>query len=263
MYDTLSSGLLCSISCLRRQVSFASLPRRFARKCISAWHVLFVPLSSQVSLSYPSLLMRCFVTIPSEIPKRKLTVCCVLDEAERVVLFHFVTPRLVLWHVWCCPAQSLFAYMWTNGGNLSISIEQVAPGTPFSSLAMRFTFILSLSVGHVIFLAVSFTLCVMSARPWNMHSRFPTAVLYTARFWFSSSICDSVVGCPLRAWSRHGSRVFQTEHENHVSDILQICLNRMSASRSPNHSAEKEDFFTQFLHSSHDPHEELICQTLN
>ena len=104
-----------------------------------------------------------------------------------------VTSPLVLLHDWCCLAQSLSVYTFTNGGLLLISIKRFALGTPFRYLAMRFTFISSLSVGHVIFLAVSFVLYMMSARSWHMYSSFPTAVLYTARFSFSSSTSVSVV----------------------------------------------------------------------
>ena len=41
---------------------------------------------------------------------------------------------------------------------------------------------------------VSFTLHMVSASSWHMYNSFPTAVLYTARFSFSSSTSDSVVG---------------------------------------------------------------------
>ena len=62
-----------------------------------------------------------------------------------------------------------------------ISIKHFAIGTPFKCLAMRFTFISSLSVGLMIFLAVSFTLYRMSAHSWHMYNSFHTAVLYAAR----------------------------------------------------------------------------------
>ena len=178
----LSSGLHCSNSCSHRQVSSASSPRRLARTCAIALHVSSVP--KLVSMSMPSMVgcrqwftrvtwyrscfKRCFVTIPSEIPgvraynsasaELKLTDCCVLDQAERVALPHCVTSPLVLLHDWCCLAQSLSVYTFTNGGLLLISIKRFALGTLFGYLAMRFTFISSLSVGHVIFLAVSFVL---------------------------------------------------------------------------------------------------------
>ena len=152
---------------------------------------------------YRSCFKRCFVTNPSEIPvvraynsasaELKLTDCCVLDQAERVALPHCVTSPLVLLHDWCCLAQSLSVYTFTNGGLLLISIKRFALGTPFRYLAMRFTFISTLSVGHMILLAVSFILYMMSARSWHMYSSFPTAVLYTDRFSFSSSTSVSVV----------------------------------------------------------------------
>ena len=124
----------------------------------------------------------------------KLTDCCVLDQAERVVLPHCVTSPLVFLHVWCCPDQSLSVYTFTNGGNLFISIKHFAIGTPFKYLAIPFTFISSLSVGQVICLAVSFTLYMMSARSWHMYNSFPTTVQNTARLSISSSTGDSVVG---------------------------------------------------------------------
>ena len=42
----------------------------------------------------------------------------------------------------------------------------------------------------------------------------------------------------------------QTKHGNHASDVLWICLNRVSANRSLDHSAKREHFITQSLHSS-------------
>ena len=47
-------------------------------------------------------------------------------------------------------------------------------------------------------------------------------------------------GCPVHGsflvlftqWSRSGSRILQTKHDQHVSDVLRICLNRVSTSRS-------------------------------
>ena len=46
-----------------------------------------------------------------------------MDQAERVVLLHCLTPPLVLLHVWCCPAQSLSVYTFTNEGKLLISLR--------------------------------------------------------------------------------------------------------------------------------------------
>ena len=81
------------------------------------------------------------------------------------------------------------------------------------------------------------------------------AVLYTARFSFSSSTGDSVVGVLCTLGVDTG---LEAKHGDRVSDVLRICLNRVSTSRSLNHSAEKEDCVTEFLHSSHDPHHDLI-----
>ena len=138
--------------------------------------------------SYPSLFERFFVAIPvvraynSVWAELKLTDSSVHDQAERVALLYCVTPPLVLVHVCCCLAQSLSVYPFTNSGIVLISIKHFAFGTPFRYLAMRFTFISSLSVGQVIFLAVSITLYRMSARSWHMYNSFPTTVLHTARF---------------------------------------------------------------------------------
>ena len=136
-------------------MSFASSPRHLARTCTSALHVSSVQkprldahafadwLSTWFTsvTSCPSSFKRCFVTMPSEISavgaknsasaELKLTDCCVLDQAERVVLPHCGTPPIMPCAFWCCPAQSLSVYTFTNGGNLLISIKHVAIGTPF------------------------------------------------------------------------------------------------------------------------------------
>ena len=112
---------------------------------------------------------RCFVTILSATPvvratnsasaELKLTVCCVRDHAVSVAFRHCTTPPLVLLHVVACLAQSLSVYTFTNFEGVVISIRLFAPGAPFKNLTLRFRLISSLSVGHVIFLAVSFTRC--------------------------------------------------------------------------------------------------------
>ena len=146
----------------------------------------------------------CFVTIPSATPvvkaynsasaELKLTVCCVCDHAVSVAFPHCTTPPLVPLHVVAWPAQSSSVYTFTNFGGVMISIRLFAFGAPFWYLTKRFKFISSLSVGHVIFLAVSFTLYMTSARSWHMCNSFPTIVLCIARFSLSSSTGDSVVG---------------------------------------------------------------------
>ena len=118
--------------------------------------------------SCPNSCKRCFVTIPSATPvvraynsasaELKLTVCCVRDHAVSVAFPHCTTPPLVLLHVVACPAQALSVYTFTNFGVVVISIRLFALGAPFKYLTTRFRFISSLSDGHVIFLAVSFTL---------------------------------------------------------------------------------------------------------
>ena len=80
----------------------------------------------------------------------RLTVCCVLDPA----------PPLVLLQVDGWLAQSLSVYTFTNFGCLTISIKHFA----LRNLRTRFTFISSLSVGELIFRAVSFTLYMMCAK---------------------------------------------------------------------------------------------------
>ena len=77
--------------------------------------------------SCSSSFQRCFVIIPLAIPvvraynsasaELKLTDCCVLDHADRVALPNCVTPPLVFLHVWCCLAQSLSVYTFTDCGN--------------------------------------------------------------------------------------------------------------------------------------------------
>ena len=130
----------------------------------------------------------------------KLTVCCVLDHAVSVAFPHCTTPPLVLLHVVACLAQSLSVYTFTNFEGVMISIKLFALGAPFKYLTIRFRFISSLSVGHVVFLAVSFTLYMTSARSWHMYDSFPTTVLYIARLSPSSSTSDSVVG----VWIKFG-----------------------------------------------------------
>ena len=111
-----------------------------------------------------------------------------------VALRHCTTPPLVLLHVIACPAQSLSVYTITNFEGVMISIKLFALGATYEYLTIRIRFISSLSVGHVIFLAVSFTLYMTSARSWHMYNSFPTTVLYIARLSPSSSTSDSVVG---------------------------------------------------------------------
>ena len=107
MYDTLSSDLLCSGSCLRRQVSFASIPRRFARTCTSAIHIssvenlVWMPVLSQIACRHGARVSILAWDISSSSLRKfqlserttepKLTDCCILHNAERVVLLHYVT----------------------------------------------------------------------------------------------------------------------------------------------------------------------------
>ena len=175
--------------------------------------------------------------------------------------FHCTTPPLVLLHVVAGPAQSLSVYTFTNFEGVMTSIRFFALGAPFKYLTIRFRFISSLSV-DVIFLAVSFTLYMTSARSWHMYNNFPTTVLYIARLSPSSSTSDSVVGV-LHTWSHHGFCFFQTKNIYHASDVLRIRFHRVSSCRSLKHSAQETEFVTCLLHSSCDPHQNLFCQEFN
>ena len=160
---------------------------------------------SRESLHVPSVSRDVSSPSPSAIPvvkeytsasaELKLTDCCVLDHAERVAPHHCVTPPFVLLLVWCCPAQSLSMYTFTNCGNVLISIKHFALGT-FKNIAVR----CASRSSHV--------------RP------VPLSLV------FSSHLESS------------RSRVLQTKHGNHVSGVLRICLNRVSTSRSHDHSAK-------------------------
>ena len=176
---------------------------------------------------------RCFFTIPLKIPvvkayksasaELRLTDCYVLDQAEMVPLLHCVSPPLVLLHVWCCPAQSLSVYTFTNGGNVLISMKHFAFRPSFR----------------------------------YMYNSFPTAVLYTARFSFSSSTNDSVVlvlftlvdtslesSRPSTAiTSRMHFGFASTEHPRAVLSVTQ---------------PRKKILSPSFLHSSHNPHHGLV-----
>ena len=132
-------------------------------------------------------------------------------------------------------------------------VHERALGTPFRYLAMRFTFISSLSVG-----ASNLSRCFLHA----VHDVST----------FLAHVQQISHGCPV-----HGSfLVLQFEpvilslvSSSHLESTRvssfpgQAQRSRFASteyprSRSLNHSAEKEDFVTQFLHSSHDPHHDLI-----
>ena len=95
------------------------------------------------------------------------TDCCVRDQAERVALSHCTGPPFPILQVVRWPDT------FTDCGNVMISLRHVAPETPFKFRVVRFTFISALEVGQRIFRAVSFTLCMMSARSWRMYNSFP------------------------------------------------------------------------------------------
>ena len=141
--------------------------------------------------SCPSCCKRCFVTIPSAIPvvraynsasaELKLTVCCVRDPCcEGCVspLHNSAICAFACCWLTCPIAVCVHVHqLW----ECNDSIRYFALGTHFKYLTIRFTFISSLSVGQMIFRAVSFTLFMMSARSWHVYNSFRTAVLYTAR----------------------------------------------------------------------------------
>ena len=211
--------------------------------------------------AYPNSFKRCFVTIPSVIPadkacssasaELKLTDCCVRDDAERVACPHCTTPPLVPLQVMGCPVQSLPVYTFTHCGREMISIKHVALGTPFKYRVMRFMLSSSPSVAQRIFRAVAFTLYMMPARSSHMYNSFPTAVLYAARFSFSSSTSDSVFGVLLTVGvatslesSRPSTAIASRMYENPraVHD----------------HSAKKEKLIIQPNQSSHNAPHDLI-----
>ena len=111
-----------------------------------------------------------------------------------------------------------------------ITSMDFAFGALFKYFTIRFRFISSLSVGHVIFLAVSFTLYMTTARSCNMYNNCPQLFCTLQRFcrWR-----------PLHTWSHHGFCFFRTENIHHVSDVLRIRFHRVSSCRSFNHSAQK------------------------
>ena len=193
-------------------------------------------------ISCPNSCRRCFVTTQSAIPvvraynsasaELKLTVCCVRDHAVSVALPHCTTPPLVLLHVVAWPAQSLSVYPFTNFGGVTISMRLFALGTPFKYLTIRFKFISSLSVRHVNFRAVSFTLYMTSVRSWHTYNIFPTTVLYIARLSLSSSTSEFVVGASSQSESSLVLLHPNQEQLSHVSDVLRIRFHRASSCRS-------------------------------
>ena len=211
--------------------------------------------------SRPNYCKRCFVTIPSVTPvvkaydsastELKLTVCCVRDHAVSVAFRHCTAPPLVLLHGVAWPAQSLSVC------SVMITIKLFALGEPFKYFTIRFKFISSLSVGHVIFLAGSFTLYMTSARSWHMYNSFPTIVLYTARLSPSSSTSHSVVGAS-SARSHQGFCFIQTKNNYHVPDVLRIRFHRVPSCRSLDHSAQEVKCVAHLLHSSHDSNQNLL-----
>ena len=144
--------------------------------------------------SCPNSCKRCFVTILSATPvvraynsasaELNLIVCCVRDHAVSVAFHHCTTPPLVLLHVGACLAQSLSVYTFTNFEGVVISIRLFALGALLKYLTIRFRFISSLSVGHVIFLAVSFTLYMTSARSWHMYNSSHNCCFHCSSFAF-------------------------------------------------------------------------------
>ena len=185
----------------------------------------------------------------------KLTACCVRDHAVSVAFRHCTTPPLVLLHVVACSAQLMSVYTFTNF-DVMISIRLLALGAPFTYLTVRFRFISSLSVGHVIFLAVSFRLYMTSARSWHKYNSFPTTVLHIV---FRLPVQRVILSL---ASSSHleSSRVcfFQTKNIYHVSNVLRTRFHQVSSCRSLKSLCPEIDFVTCLLHSSCDPHQNLF-----
>ena len=174
-----------------------------------------------------------------------------------VALPHCTTPPLVLLHVETCPAQSLSVYTFTNFECLMISIKLFALGTPCKCRTIRFRFISSVSVGHVIFLAVSFTLYMMSARSGTCTTIFPQ--LFSTLLVFHLPTQRAILSL---ASSSHleSSLVLlppNQEYSSHL-DVLRIRFYRISSCRSLNHSAQEINFVTCLLHSSCDSHQNLL-----
>ena len=92
-----------------------------------------------------------------------------------------------------------------------------------------FTFTSSLSVGHVIILAVSLTLYMMSARSWHMCSSFPRLASRSP----ARPVTLSLVSSP------HLESTL-------VSSLLRIRLNRVSTSRSLNTLPRKKIWSPSF-----------------
>ena len=166
----------------------------------------------------------------------KLTVCCVLDHAVRDAFHHCTNSPLVLLHVVACPAQSLSVYTFTNFEGVMISIRLFAPGALFKYLTIRFRFISSLSVGHVIFLAVFLhavhDICSFLAHV-QQFSHNCSVHCSSFTFQLNEPFCR---WRPLHTWSHHGLCFFQSKNIHHVSDVLRIRFHRVSSCLSLNHS---------------------------
>ena len=74
----------------------------------------------------------------------------------------------------------------------------------------------------------------------------------------SPSTSDSVVGVLSTLGVTTRSRVLQTTHGSHVSDVLRICVNQVSTSRTHDHCAKKEYLIAQSSQASHKAHHDLI-----
>ena len=243
----------------KRQVSFASSPRYLARTCTSTLHVSSDLMSSQIdcrhgsgeSLHVPVLCKRCFVTILSAIPvvrvcnsasaELKITAGCVLEHAEGVALPLCVTAPLVL--------------LRESGAVLSSRCLCTRSRTD-QTLCSRDTFEVSCDALHVHLVALSGTedlsCCFLHAVhdvSTHKYNCFLAAVLYTPRFSFSSLTSDSLVGVLFRLGVATGLESSRPKHGNHVSDVLGICLNRVSTSLSHDHFAKKENLIAQSLQS--------------
>ena len=120
----------------------------------------------------------------------------------------------------------------------------------------------SLSVGQMIFRAVSFTLYMMSVRSWH--------IVQTV-FHGSSVHCSSIVHpfnqrfcrrCSLGTRSRHWFCVFGAKNSDDTSDVLRFRFNRVPTNCDHDHAAQKEYLSVLLCQSSHYTHHDLARQVL-
>ena len=250
MCDTLSSKLLCSARvnvCKIRQVRlhyvlhlhvlqhhmFHSSKSSLGCPCFCRLTVNMIDENYFMSHCLQKMFRHYFWATPvvrafnSASAELKRTVCCVRDHAVSVAFPHCTTPPLVLVPR-CCLACPIAVCVHVHELRKCSDFDQALCGVPFKYLTIRFRFISSLSVGHVMFLAVSFTLYMTSARFWHMYNNFPTTVVYIARLSPSSSTSDSVVGVVFTLGVITGFTFLNREHLSRIG-----CTSAFSRSLCP------------------------------